>query len=377
MELFNFSVNLILLIVCLTMGALFLAYPVPKDIKLQNYRKSLRILAVAYFIMALLNSVFIFLHLEIQTPGFFDFVVLLTSSLQALLFAFTLIVLLNPTFFKSRRIFFDIAPIVLFCLVYILSLAFIGDCEITRIEDFFHCSQKPTVIIRLLFFLYYCFVLIYYSRLLLKQEKEYLREINNHFSDISKLKMKWVKWAFFLAIAIGVMAIGIPILPGMIYDSFFSIILIIFYFGFALRYINYNRIFEHLGPVLDSMESSHEKHNITPKPRIIWSELKKIITSEKYFLITGITLEQMSELLQVGRTSLSNLINSKEGVSFNSWVNSLRIEEAKSLLLENPNYNINMIAELTGYSELSNFSRQFKSLVGESPSEWRRKKMAS
>ena len=49
----------------------------------------------------------------------------------------------------------------------------------------------------------------------------------------------------------------------------------------------------------------------------------------------------------------------------------LRIEEAKRLLLENPEMSINIIAELSGFSDRSNFHRQFTKIVGCSPKQWR------
>ncbi|MDF1548151.1 MAG: AraC family transcriptional regulator [Bacteroidales bacterium] len=358
------------------MGTLFLAFPTPKDLKLQNYRISLRILAAAYFVMTVLNIIIMFLDFEVQTPEYFNFIVLLISSLQALLFTFTLIILLNPAFVSSKRLLLFVSPTLLFSLIYFILLIVVGDCKITGIRDFYPCFSNPTVIIRLLFFLYYISQLVYYILLFLKQEKIYLNKINNNYSDVSKFRLNWIRWAFFLALSIGIIAVGIQIFPGKLSDLVFNIILTLFYFGFALKYINYNKIFSYLAPVLGTIKSSPEKQFML-KPRIIWGELKKLILSEKYFLIEGITLEQMSHLLKIGRTSLSNLINSEEGVSFNLWINQLRIKEAKSLLSQNPDYNLTTIAELTGYSEQSNFSRQFKNLTGESPSVWRKKKIAS
>jgi len=376
MEFLNFSVNLILLIVCVVMGSFFIAYPTPRDIKLHNYRISLRVLAVAYFIMALLNSIIMFLDFAEQIPEYFNFIVLLMASLQALLFTYTLIILLNPSFVNKKRLIYALLPTILFAFTYLVFVLNIGDCKITAISEFDKCIVNPTVIVRLLFFLYYCFQLISYVLLFLKQEKIYIKELNNNFSDVSKLSLRWVRWAFFVALSIGVMAIFIQILPGISFDLFFNIILTLFYFAFALKYINYNKIFYYLAPVIADIKAAPIPFNATSKSRIQWNDFKKIIISEKYYLKEGLTLEEMAQMLKVGRTSLSNFINSEEGVSFNTWINKLRIEEAKSLLFKNPEYSLIKIAELTGYSEQSNFSKQFKIFTGESPSLWRKKEFS-
>ena len=61
----------------------------------------------------------------------------------------------------------------------------------------------------------------------------------------------------------------------------------------------------------------------------------------------------------------------KLGVDFRTWRTNLRIEEAKTLLLENKDASINIIAEASGFSDKSNFHRQFVKIVGCSPKEWR------
>jgi AraC-like DNA-binding protein len=58
-------------------------------------------------------------------------------------------------------------------------------------------------------------------------------------------------------------------------------------------------------------------------------------------------------------------------VDFRTWRTGLRIEEAKRLLLENKEASINIIAEASGFSDKSNFHRQFVKIVGCSPKDWR------
>ena len=79
----------------------------------------------------------------------------------------------------------------------------------------------------------------------------------------------------------------------------------------------------------------------------------------------------MAQTLRISRNTLSNLINSEEKQNFYSWINSLRIEQAKILFLERPDYTIGQIAQLTGFSETTNFSRTFKKITGHTPSDWR------
>jgi len=84
----------------------------------------------------------------------------------------------------------------------------------------------------------------------------------------------------------------------------------------------------------------------------------------------------MAQFLKISRTTLSGLINKEEGMNFYMWINILRIKEAQQLLVENPNYSIATVSEMVGFTEHSNFSRQFKLVANTSPSEWRQKRKA-
>ncbi len=52
------------------------------------------------------------------------------------------------------------------------------------------------------------------------------------------------------------------------------------------------------------------------------------------------------------------------------WVPK-KLEDAKKLLLQDKDSSINMIADISGFSDRSNFHRQFTKIVGCSPKEWR------
>ena len=65
------------------------------------------------------------------------------------------------------------------------------------------------------------------------------------------------------------------------------------------------------------------------------------------------------------------------GMDFRSWRTSLRITEAKRLLLEYPDESLSNIGRRVGINDRSNFARLFKQVTGVSPSDWRRKHQPS
>lgn len=92
---------------------------------------------------------------------------------------------------------------------------------------------------------------------------------------------------------------------------------------------------------------------------------------EKRFREYDRTRDEIARELQTSKELLHLYFATRMGVDFRTWRTNLRIEEAKSLLLENKDASINIIAEASGFSDKSNFHRQFVKIVGCSPKEWR------
>jgi AraC-like DNA-binding protein len=81
--------------------------------------------------------------------------------------------------------------------------------------------------------------------------------------------------------------------------------------------------------------------------------------------------EQIARELNTTKEILHHYFTSRKGMDFKTWRTELRIEEAKSLLLKDKNASTYMIAEASGFSDRSNFHRQFVKIVGCSPKQWR------
>lgn len=83
------------------------------------------------------------------------------------------------------------------------------------------------------------------------------------------------------------------------------------------------------------------------------------------------TRDQIAQELNTTKDVLNLYFATRIGVDFRTWRTALRIEEAKKQLLENRSASINMISEASGFSDKSNFHRQFVKIVGCSPRQWR------
>lgn len=85
-----------------------------------------------------------------------------------------------------------------------------------------------------------------------------------------------------------------------------------------------------------------------------------------------LTVHSVSSALHCSESQLNHMTKKRLGVTFSTYVNKLRIEHAKELLLDT-NESMLSIALIVGYNDSSYFSRVFMQLMDIPPSEFRRR----
>lgn len=93
----------------------------------------------------------------------------------------------------------------------------------------------------------------------------------------------------------------------------------------------------------------------------------------KPYLAEGISLADAAEGMAVSPRLLSSHLNSVCHMNFNTWINSLRVEEVKRIVIDEPDVSMADIATRTGFTNASALSRMFKRLTGETPTSYRGK----
>ena len=102
------------------------------------------------------------------------------------------------------------------------------------------------------------------------------------------------------------------------------------------------------------------------------SVLDDIIHYINHNYTQNITLENIAPLFGYNSSYLGKLFAKKAGENFNAYVDHIRIEHSKKLLL-NDNAKVYEIAEKVGYRSVDYFHIKFKKYVGQSPAEYRKK----
>ncbi|WP_394802488.1 helix-turn-helix domain-containing protein [Aquimarina acroporae] len=123
---------------------------------------------------------------------------------------------------------------------------------------------------------------------------------------------------------------------------------------------------------LKSNTKSSDKHKKTG-----FTTFKKIdtyIIENKRYLSPDINLLSLANRFEISKGYLSQLINNHTNTNFNDYINTLRIEASKKMLLDTSynNYTIESIGLECGFKSKSNFYNAFKKFTGSTPNQFKK-----
>jgi AraC-like DNA-binding protein len=114
--------------------------------------------------------------------------------------------------------------------------------------------------------------------------------------------------------------------------------------------------------------------NITPEAAGQIRKLLEYMEREKPYLNAELTIQDLSEKLNIPKTALTSILNTNLDKNFFTFINEYRIESVKKKLL-NPEYNhltLLAIAYDSGFNSKSSFNNLFKQYTGYTPSEYKK-----
>lgn len=119
---------------------------------------------------------------------------------------------------------------------------------------------------------------------------------------------------------------------------------------------------------LTTKEAEDEKDDME---RAAIDKLIRTIKEKELYLQPGLAQRDMAPYFDLPVYRLGTAFRRVTGESFSDYINRQRVEHAKRLLPENPNYTVESIAQMCGFSNKQNFHRCFLSLTGTTPSAYR------
>lgn len=219
--------------------------------------------------------------------------------------------------------------------------------------------------------------MLYYWWVVFKLIKKHNKTLNDHFSYRSdSVKLTWLKttalWILggFLCSALTFFIFFLQNIFPFNPIEIFHLGLLVFTFSISYYGIHqpvlYQRAKQKSNKQKDS-SSNNEAHELGEK-------LKKVMVSEKPYLNSELTIQDLAEQLNESAHSISNYLNKDIKVNFFTYVNGFRIEAAKSRLTNSEHKNDTLlgIAFDSGFNSKSSFNTLFKKSTGMTPSEYRK-----
>ena len=144
---------------------------------------------------------------------------------------------------------------------------------------------------------------------------------------------------------------------------FASTIYAIAYVGFRYRFGAYQMENELKEDILSDDDKEKEDS-------VLFKVIQEKMQNEMLYLKPGLSVVDLARSIGSNRTYVSASINSQSGKSFAMYVNTYRVEYAKTLMEKDGKLSIAQVAEMSGFASEESFRRNFRNITGKSPSDW-------
>ena len=405
--------------VCATIGTLFLLTPLRKDKegKIDSYIKTRLCLAASAFIEGLASLLYtVRIVNEVPHLALDHFTGPLFMYFSICIDMTAIIYLLHGKQPKLRTAILFISPVLLVWLIHIL--LFIPDYGFTFSARAYNEFLTTTPAAITCYALYAVFVVefIYILKSVNQQIIRFKEHIDNYCSGKSRSQSRWliavvISIVTYYIIDIVDMCISTPMMDSIVL-WLLSLIIIVNSMTFIMcREIYWNispafatdkiplqraitaedpypqteiqaqvakvrRYYERGIPYYAISQIEKNDETDTQQPKSDPNSIDNIVTAwtqraDKPYLKESITIMQVAEQMRLNTRLLSNYLNSVKGRNFNAWINYLKVEETKRMLLADRSMQLSEIAYKMGFSDLASMSKIFKSIEGMPPSVYR------
>jgi len=209
---------------------------------------------------------------------------------------------------------------------------------------------------------------------------KYNHAIKDQFSDISKLRLHWMRNLLYGYLFIWFIESALEIVPYLtsfinIYNKPVSIVLMSIHI-YLFNIIALNHKDENIGILIDKkLNDVFSKQKLPDDElRLIHKKILKVFGDDKIYKDGRLTLKRVSKNIDISSRYISLAINTIEQKNFFDFVNGYRVNEAKELL-KNESYNkytIAAIGELVGFNSRDAFYRAFKKEYNITPAAYKK-----
>lgn len=288
---------------------------------------------------------------------------------------------------KGNRMFIHFLPFIFFVLILPLFYAdFLGFRQVHygMLTVFDRFNREEITVIQYVYsavFVAQFIHLFAYLMIGLRRIKHYETAISTTYSSYQESEIRWLRITIYSLMCILVFA---------------SLFLVLFFFTLVYRrhldyiyvlpmsFLMYIIAYKLSGIQLTSIRESELNTNgngakyqssslKSEDAETYSSRLKEYMSTQKPYLKNGLRLIDLSKELEIPAHHLSQVINEKYDQNFYDFVNSYRVEEAKSLMNESDKPTLLEIAFSSGFNNKTSFNNAFKKFSDSTPFAYRKK----
>ena len=120
-------------------------------------------------------------------------------------------------------------------------------------------------------------------------------------------------------------------------------------------------------------EPSYKNSTLKEKDKLeIEKQLKLVMNEKKPYLKNELRLNDLAELLPISPHHLSQFLNEYNKTSFFDFINEYRVQEAKRIIQETPEFTLLQVGYEAGFNNKTSFVNAFKRFAGQTPSAYRK-----
>ena len=382
---FNIEHSLLVgIVTSFVLGALLLLIKIPDSDYARKVSCAKNTIALCYFLCAL----FMFLTLRVSGienySRFVSLMLFVITAESSVILSFSMINVLEEGFIDLEKYYLNLLAVCLASMVLIWS--FWWENVTARVVVISVCS---------ILFVVQCFMHIYYFK---KVYRRCLQSLSLYYDDDEDRRLKRIKFCYVIMMLSQMFILVYLPLPRpfmMIWILWYSLFLLYFAANFISFVGSHKFMLDAFA--YNTLSFKNLKHKISEVQRMISKDKEPVVeetvdlslpghtlseavrlekalerwVAEKKFREFAKTRDEIAAELHTSKEFLQLYFTTKIGLDFRTWRTQLRVEEAKKLLLENKDASTQIIAEASGFSDKSNFHRQFVKIVGCSPKEWR------
>ena len=301
------------------------------------------------------------------------------TCMSSVVLSFSIINLLDEKFIESDKFYLNVG------FVAVLSIVFMRSFWMDKGAWLRITVQAAYVAV----FIIQCISHIIAFR---KRYKDGLAKLAQYYDEDEDQKLKWIHFCYVIMMLTQMFILVYRLFPtGLmkVYNVWYSLFMLYFtanfisFLGshkltldaFAYKALSGQEIAirareRRLKTVKSSVEDVVEETPTEIEFKKIERALDQWVKQKKYVEYDK-SREDIAKEMKTTREMLHLYFTTRMGVDFKTWRTNLRIEEAKKLLLKNKDISTNLAGEMAGFSDRSNFHRQFVKIVGCSPRQFR------